>query len=380
MTGDVLRTVYVGNLIGIMQILVLFFSNRGRMTSSSEMGKIFKIMVVALFACIADPIVYTIDGKNGFWITLFIYLGNSWLFLANMLAGRYWVDFLADHLNVALSKKKIMFMNSIVFLGCLILMLNPIFPFVFSVENNIYNRKPLFLLFICIGGYYMIESIIMYFRARKKGGILKFFPVQVFVIPVFIAMAVQGVFYGISVIWVGVTIAIAGTMTALKNEVIYLDKLTGIYNRSYLDNLQKGIIKKKNVYITGVMIDLNGFKSINDNYGHAEGDEALIATANLLRYTVGELGSTIRYAGDEFVILLNTTNQDLVEDTIHKIQEAFTNYNTTSRKPYKLSASMGYATLDLNHQTMSEFMNMIDRRMYADKEKYYEETKKKRRD
>ena len=61
------------------------------------------------------------------------------------------------------------------------------------------------------------------------------------------------------------------------------------------------------------MIDLNGFKQINDNYGHAEGDLALCIVADLLLKSFSEYGVVTRYAGDEFVIMLNTTDDQLIQ-------------------------------------------------------------------
>lgn len=93
-------------------------------------------------------------------------------------------------------------------------------------------------------------------------------------------------------------------MTALKNEIIFTDCLTGLYNRVYLEFLHKRACNKKNCWISGIMIDLNGFKQINDNYGHSEGDLALCIFADLLRKSFSEYGVVTRYAGDEFVLPL----------------------------------------------------------------------------
>ena len=63
-------------------------------------------------------------------------------------------------------------------------------------------------------------------------------------------------------------LTVAGIMTALKNEIIFTDCLTGLYNRVYLEFLHKRACNKKDCWVSGIMIDLN--KQINDNYGHAE--------------------------------------------------------------------------------------------------------------
>lgn len=161
-------------------------------------------------------------------------------------------------------------------------------------------------------------------------------------------------------------------MTALKNEIIFTDCLTGLYNREYLEFLHKRSCNKKDCWVSGIMIDLNGFKQINDNYGHAEGDLALCIVADLLLKSFSEYGVVTRYAGDEFVIMLNTTDDQLIQKIIKSAKKNFVTENEKNDKPYQLSASMGYAITNLSNETIDDFMNRIDEQMYQDKMKYYE--------
>ena len=139
----------------------------------------------------------------------------------------------------------------------------------------------------------------------------------------------------------------------------------------YLQFLQSQAYEKKNACVSGIMIDLNGFKQINDTYGHSEGDAALIRAAELLRKSFSEYGVVMRYAGDEFVVMLNTTEETLVRLLIEQARKNFAEENRTNGKPYQLSAAMGYAAFDLKTGTMDDFMNRIDKQMYQDKLAYY---------
>ncbi|MBU2488257.1 MAG: diguanylate cyclase [Proteobacteria bacterium] len=97
------------------------------------------------------------------------------------------------------------------------------------------------------------------------------------------------------------------------SRLIFDDELTGIRNRRFLNHYfeQKvdwEAVEEKPVSL--LMMDLDYFKQINDMYGHAGGDKALVYVAQLLKEVAGEQGIPIRYAGDEFMILLPGTSKD----------------------------------------------------------------------
>ena len=91
------------------------------------------------------------------------------------------------------------------------------------------------------------------------------------------------------------------------SRLIFEDELTGIYNRRFLYQYLQSKVRwdalNKNP-LSLIMLDLDKFKQINDNYGHQTGDQALIWVAGLLKEVGGEQGMAIRYAGDEFMMLL----------------------------------------------------------------------------
>jgi diguanylate cyclase (GGDEF)-like protein len=91
------------------------------------------------------------------------------------------------------------------------------------------------------------------------------------------------------------------------SRLIFEDELTGIYNRRFLLNYFEYKISwdsLENQPVSLIMLDVDYFKQINDTHGHEAGDQALIWVATLLREVTGEAGLPIRYAGDEFIILL----------------------------------------------------------------------------
>jgi diguanylate cyclase (GGDEF)-like protein len=91
------------------------------------------------------------------------------------------------------------------------------------------------------------------------------------------------------------------------SRLIFEDELTGIYNRRFLFQYFQSKVRWDALHehpLSLIMLDLDEFKKINDSYGHQTGDQALIWVADMLKAVVGENGMAIRYAGDEFMMLL----------------------------------------------------------------------------
>ncbi|MBW1935805.1 MAG: GGDEF domain-containing protein [Deltaproteobacteria bacterium] len=112
------------------------------------------------------------------------------------------------------------------------------------------------------------------------------------------------------------------------SRLIFEDELTGLYNRRFLFNYFQHDIKWDSLEanpVSLIMVDLDHFKNINDTYGHDVGDQALVWVANLLREVAGKDNLPIRYAGDEFMILLPRADKEqamgLGEDLIRKVHE-----------------------------------------------------------
>jgi len=101
------------------------------------------------------------------------------------------------------------------------------------------------------------------------------------------------------------------------SRLIFEDELTGIYNRRFLLNYFRYKVPwdaLENRPLSLLMMDLDHFKEINDNYGHEAGDQVLIWVASLIREISGDQGLAIRYAGDEFIILMpNGTKEAALE-------------------------------------------------------------------
>ncbi len=157
------------------------------------------------------------------------------------------------------------------------------------------------------------------------------------------------------------------------SRLIFEDELTGLYNRRYLHHYLQSQVKwaeLRQTPLTLLMMDLDHFKQINDNYGHQVGDEALIWLSTFLRKTAGKAGLPIRYAGDEFMILLRDTDKN----ASLKIGEALVkSINGTpfpaqgGREKLKLTISLGVATAPEDARNGKALIQQADTALYSAK-------------
>ena len=365
-------SVLTANIISILLIGTLYLANRQKAEYDRDMRLLQQMMVTIGIANISDCCVYYLAGSSNIVIKVLVFLSGSGLFLGNVMIGYLWAKFIMVHMNIPFSDIRRNIYRTIGLISIVLLVINIFYPLVFSVSDGRYQRGFAYIIFLIFAAFYILDSLYLYVKRVKKNGSLKLFPVHIFLIPVILGVVIQAFFVEIAITWTSIAISVTGIMTALKNEIIFTDCLTGLYNREYLEFLHKRACNKKDCWVSGIMIDLNGFKQINDNYGHAEGDLALCIVADLLLKSFSEYGVVTRYAGDEFVIMLNTTDDQLIQKIIESAKKNFVTENEKNDKPYQLSASMGYAITNLSNETIDDFMNRIDEQMYQDKLKYYE--------
>ena len=365
-------SVLTANIISILLIGTLYLANRQKAEYDRDMRLLQQMMVTIGIANISDCCVYYLAGSSNIVIKVLVFLSGSGLFLGNVMIGYLWAKFIMVHMNIPFSDIRRNIYRTIGLISIVLFVINIFYPLVFSVSDGRYQRGFAYIIFLIFAAFYILDSLYLYVKRVKKNGSLKLFPVHIFLIPVILGVVIQAFFVEIAITWTSIAISVAGIMTALKNEIIFKDCLTGLYNRMYLEFIHKRACNKKDCWVSGIMIDLNGFKQINDNYGHAEGDLALCIVADLLRKSFSEYGVVTRYAGDEFVIMLNTTDDQLIQKIIKSAKKNFVTENEKNDKPYQLSASMGYAITNLSNETIDDFMNRIDEQMYQDKMKYYE--------
>lgn len=153
------------------------------------------------------------------------------------------------------------------------------------------------------------------------------------------------------------------------------DELTGCFNRCAYEEDIRGLSTEKNFWY--VLVDVNGLKDVNDNLGHAAGDELIRGTAYCMKQSFSAVGKVYRIGGDEFAAVLYGKNEDLFERQV-KFSEQITEWKGNRAK--SLSVSCGYvSSRERNWDSVLEIARVADERMYQDKAVYYERKERDRR-
>ena len=147
------------------------------------------------------------------------------------------------------------------------------------------------------------------------------------------------------------------------------DSLTGLSNRTKLQRIVESHIQSGKLSFSVVMMDLDGFKKVNDTLGHATGDTVLIETSKrLLKAVDASCDLVCRLGGDEFVIVLdNAVNEDRINTILSKIMYSIARpFDTKSQDAY-LGCSVGIANYPEHGETYSDLLKNADTAMYLSK-------------
>lgn len=369
-------SIFTANFLGIMLALTLYVANswRWKREDLENLLLIFMLILIGI-TCITEPVAFLINGKEGGIYTILIYLCDTWTYAANLLASASWFVFIAYHLDSRIPRIPVNIINALVAVGLLLLFVNLFTPVVFRIdEHNNYQRLSVYYYYFIAEFIMLFGSLAFYIYIRIKGRRIRFFFFWVYVLPILIGVIIQTANYGLSLIAPCMLIALTGLMSTIQNELIFKDKLTGLYNRYYLDQLGEELRNDKDADYTFLMLDINDFKSINDRFGHLEGDRAIIDTADIIKKAIGSTGAGIRYAGDEFVIVLSTRTQIDTDIFVTNIRKGFDDFNAEEGHKYELHVSIGQSMVNLSEVSIDEVMNRIDKLMYEDKRRSYKKT------
>ena len=168
---------------------------------------------------------------------------------------------------------------------------------------------------------------------------------------------------------------------ALENARLYEDarkladhdQLTGFFNHRYLhERLGEELVRaqRSKTPLAVMMIDLDGFKLVNDTFGHLFGDRVLAWVAEELKATLRASDVPARYGGDEFAVILPDTDREAAWQAAQRILEALSEraYQSPDRSPVSIGCSIGVAAYPADGRTAQDLIAQADAAMYRVKD------------
>ncbi len=152
-------------------------------------------------------------------------------------------------------------------------------------------------------------------------------------------------------------------------DLAHTDPLTGLANRRALDERIAHLLQPSDHALSFklVLLDLDGFKPVNDRFGHAFGDKLLRSVADRLRDTIGKAGLVVRQGGDEFAVLLPPQSSLLAAPIANQILISLVQAHMIEGHPIKVCASVGVAQCPDDGTSADALFEFADRALYQAK-------------
>ena len=362
--------ILVANGTGAFLVLFLLLY-RIRIAQTNQFDeKAYNFMLIVTFiATINETLSFIIDARPGFIFHILQYISNTISSASSGIIGYCWCLFVEYHIhrNFERIKKKSRILAIPLIIATILIIINLLGTgIIFDISNeNVYTRGPMnFILYIFVFVYY-IESIYTVHKAKYDSILVEFFPIYYFIIPCMIGTMIQGFFFGVSTIWLCVAIAFILVYIEIQIAISFIDDLSGLYNRKYMNHYLNKLQNNKTKHVYGFMMDINDFKAINDTYGHLKGDYALIQFGIILQHSIDKDSVAIRMGGDEFVIFAKLKSDEEALALKKQIKYNVRQFNIKSKKPFHLSFSIGIAKF--NGKNTDAFLSAMDDSMYEAK-------------
>ncbi len=364
-----------GFSIAILLLVIIYYERNG--DKASRHTRLFLAMLKIGVALMVVDSMGRFDGHPDTIYPMINGVGNFLLFVLAPVLPSLWLYYVyyyispdgkvTKHINLS-----VIMINASNFVLVIASQFN---GWYYSIDAmNLYQRGPLYVIGPMLTFYLLLTATAYVLLNKSKIQHTHFFPFLVFPVAPFIGTILQTMIYGYPFALMGLIFSVLMIAFFAQSIETNVDYLSGVYNRKRLEGYlhRKIATSSSSNTFSAIMADVNGLKKINDTFGHTVGDEALVTISSLLRSILRSNDFVARYGGDEFCIILDTSNEQTLIRVVNKIKRQLAAYNEMSLKPYTIGLSMGYAVYDPNSgMNEKEFYNTIDALMYEDKKKHH---------
>jgi len=363
------------NVFMAAMCLIMYFACRNMSERRMVHNRIFRWLIVSNMALLLiEAASWPLDGNTAFSAANALYHALMVaLFVIAPLPALFW----ALYVNCQLFHDRRKLITEAVVLAvpavlsALMTLATPLTGWMYTIDAaNVYRRGAFYPLITAISllpiFYASLSILVQHKRISKRMCIL----LTLFMLLPVLGTAAQFALYGTTFLWSSVTISIFLVHSNVQSTQIYLDHLTGIFNRRQMDTYLADRIRaaQKNHPLSCILLDIDHFKTINDSLGHIAGDEALKDASELLRNCIRKGDFLARFGGDEFIIITDIGSEHMLVEMDKRIRGAVRRFNCTSQRPYTLGFSIGCGVYPADSGWDKEkFIAHVDARMYRDK-------------
>ena len=337
-------------------------------------ARLFAILVLlTALTIIADGITIYYDGASGITMRAILVIASTLGYTLQAAISYVWLCYVYA---VIFAINKVSVRGAIglaipAILCALAAFASPLTGWLFTYDaSNVYHRGPLVAIAPIMSYSYFLWGYVRIIIDRHKIDKRYLYALLSYMIPPTICGLIQMWLYGVSLFWPSMAISLLIIYLAIQNELLLLDYSTGVNNRLSLDRLLRRKIAnaRDGISFAVLLVDLDGINSINDRYGHSEGDNAIRTMAILLEECFRHDGFVARFGGDEFAVIVNLRDSRDIEHLKERVQSTIDKWNTTSDKKWRLSASMACAPyIPSDSLSADNFLLQIDKMLTLDK-------------
>lgn len=389
----VLADLFCASIMGI-----LLYTTLSDVERNNKRLHLLAVLVTVIIYCFAD-VIWMLAFSNVVipCTQLSRYLTNIFTYTVMTFCSyticRFFLSIWESVTSGVLPKKLRLFFIPFVFF-IILTFTTPFTGLFFSINSiGMLLKGPLYSLYMafmfgCII-IFAIISLVFYFKTQNDFAKEQYSFATIYAVPVLIGAYLHTKYWTLPSFAMGFTFATLIIYIFQMRDLVTIDSLTGINNRRQGERFFQEQIRRINeephstiecLYL--FMMDLNKFKSINDTYGHNEGDKALIATADVLKQACSHIYRKCimsRFGGDEFVIGVVFTPEEanLLNEKIHDLIQK---KNEELNAPYKISISIGYTYYKKEFKDFRTFLTHADKLMYEMKEIAHREAELEKKD
>ncbi len=364
--------------IGIILLSIVLMTQR-QFTAASAAQRRFNHLIYATIAMlVVDAACWLVDGERFLFARELNFALETIYYALHVLLPYLWALYVEGALSTDLpaANKRIAIATIPLILFIVVLFFNLEYGFVFTIDaENVYHRAIGVYFYAFLSYAYLIYgSIRSLIKARGAAWVddrRRYYTMAFFAVLPSAGGFIQLFCYGVSLNWILASVSILLVYLDSQNRQISADPLTSLNNRR---ELSKFLLREvgerdqpKSGALTLIMMDVDGFKQINDTYGHFYGDGVLIHVSQILKASCKNTNAFLaRYGGDEFCIVLPPNQEVDAEEIIARVHSNVANWNQTHPELRPIGLSIGYAEwdqkLDISYESL---LARADERMYS---------------